>query len=160
VALPFTAQKILHVMIAGGYLPPTVKKQWQLSKISQKWFSYIKDEKKRGAEISRARENIKSGIITYTEWVKSTLLMNRINQVNDKEASIELLKTINGKIHPRATSDPEIAISFIDSLLNYYIGTHAKGDVNTFMSSFKLGKSLKKTNSKKGNALLKFFGNW
>ena len=49
-----------------------------------KWFSYIKDEKKRGTEISRARENIKSGIITYTEWVKSTLLMNRIIQINDK----------------------------------------------------------------------------
>lgn len=126
----------------------------------QKWFSYIKDEKKRETEISRARENIKLGIITYTEWVKSTLLMNRINQVNDKEASIELLKTINGKIHPRANSDPEIAISFIGSLLNYYIGKHAKGDVSTFMSGCKPEKSLKKTISKKGNALSKFFGNW
>ena len=126
----------------------------------QKWFSYIKDEKKRGAEISRARENIKSGIITYIEWVKSTLLMNRINQVNAKVASLELLKTINVKIHPPANSDPETTRSFIDSLLNYYIGTHAKSDVNTFLHSLNQLKSLKKTILKKENALSKFFGNW
>jgi hypothetical protein len=91
---------------------------------------------------------------------ESTLLMNRINQVNDKEASIKLLKTINGKIHSRANSDHEIAISFIESLLNYYIGKHGKGDVSTFMSGCKPEKALKKTVSKKGNALSKFFGNW
>ncbi len=72
------------------------KKQQQDAAI-QKWFSYIKDAKKRGDEISRTRELIASGIISYPEWVKATLLINRIEQVNGKEASLELLRSLNGK---------------------------------------------------------------
>jgi hypothetical protein len=126
----------------------------------QKWFSYIKDEKKRKGEIGRARENIGLGIITYPEWVKSTLLMNRIDQVNDREASIELLNTLNGKIHPRIGSDSKNGISFVESLLTYYVGKHSKEDVSRFVSECKSEKPSKKKVEEKEKSRFKFFGNW
>jgi len=126
----------------------------------QKWFSYIKDEKKRKDEIGRARENIGLGIITYPEWVKSTLLMNQIDQVNGKEASIELLNTLNGKIHPRIGSDSEKGISFVESLLTYYVGKHNKEDVSRFMPECKSEMPSNKKLEKKEKSRSKFFGNW
>ena len=140
------------------------KKQQQDAAI-QKWFSYIKDAKKRGDEISRTRELIASGIISYPEWVKATLLINRKEQVNGKEASLELLKSLNGKISSKNDSRPE---TFITCLLSYYIGKHSQEDVDAFQHECKPEKPVKaekpskknKGDKPKQNSLSKFFGNW
>ena len=134
----------------------------------QKWFSYIKDSKKRGDEISRTREQIASGIISYPEWVKATLLINRIEQVNGKDASIELLRSLNGSIGPKNGNHPDQVESFIASLLSYYVGKHSKEDVNAFLPECKPEKSVKsekplkkkKGDTSKEKSFSKFFGNW
>ena len=126
----------------------------------QKWFSYIKDGDKRRDEISKAKENIDLGIITYSEWVKATLLMNRTKPANDNKAAIDLLSTLSEKIKGQICKKPEKSDAIVDALLMYYVGKHDKADAKIFYSDSKTIKPSKKKMEKGKGIVSKFFGNW
>ena len=125
----------------------------------QKWFSHIEDDDRRRAEISTAKECIDLGILTYTEWAKTVLLLNRISPSSPREAAIELLSTISAKISAQLVDLKESTTS---AMLTYFLGVHETGDLEKIVSTpvVKPTKTKAQPLKEKKQVTSKFFGNW